>query len=858
MKTQRRSPPRLAVLLLSWVSWPGNRLSILGDYEELFHAIVLERGLLAARTWYWSQALKSLPAFIANQIFWSFTMIRNIIKTALRNIRKSKGYSLVNILGLALGMTSSFLIFLTIRYEFSFDRFHGHADQIYRVNTEWTIDGRNEINETTVAPVAPSLLADFPEIQKAVRIERIGAVVKFEDRSFVENRVYLVDAGFLDLFNFPLVQGNPDSALSDLNSIVITEEAARKYFGDRNPLGQRLTFWNSHDFVVTAVARDVPRNTNLDFDFLARFELVNPLAGGFNYLGSWGAWNFETFVLLQEGRSASDFEGKTGTFLKKYRGQDSDNPVALRLQPLRRIHLESGGRIRYIELFTAIASVILALACINFMNLSVAQSLTRAREIGMRKVVGAGRPQIVRQFLTECLILTVLALPLALFLTVLFLPFMNSLLMTDLQLGDIRNLPSLSGMIGTVLLVSFLSGSYPSLYLSAFRPIESLKGEIRSGKGVRHLRSALVVFQFAASIILISGTLIIRKQMRFIHNADLGFQPDHIVTVPIRAPELGQASATVKEELLRDPRIAGVTVSSFTPGNHPNQSVDWEGRGENEELMMAWYAVDHDFVKTFGIDLLAGRDFSTDFPSDLRSAYILNEAAVKVLGWSEPIGKRFRVEIAGLSVGTVVGVVKDFHFDSLHSQIKPLALILMPGFGQSLSIKISPQDIGITLSFIAKTVKSAAPSAPYNYAFLDEDISRMYVTEERLQKLADSFSVIALFIASIGLLGLASFSTSRRTKEIGIRKVFGASTGSVVVLLSREFGKWVVMANLIAWPIAYYAMNRWFRGFAYRTRISTGVFLLAGGASLFAALLTISSRTIRAASADPVDSLRYE
>jgi putative ABC transport system permease protein len=784
-------------------------------------------------------------------------MFKNYLKVALRNIRKGRIFSVVNILGLALGMSCSFLIFLYVQHETSYDRFHEKADQIYRVTTEWQIEGQSRVHETTAAPLAPALTADFPEVQKAVRVSSTGAVVSHGDKSFVEGKVYLVDPAFLDLFHFPLLQGNPETALSSLKSIVITSEMARKYFSDRDPMGQRLTLWDCYDFYVTGVAENPPPNTHLDFDFLVRFDHVNGLSD-YNYLGSWGAWNFTTYVFLQKGVSVSEFESKTPALIRKYRGADSTNPQRLHLQPLTRINLETYGKLKYIYLFTAIAGVILVLACINFMNLAIARSSTRVKEIGMRKVVGAGRPQLIRQFLAECLLLVILALPVALLLVYFLLPSINTLLVTGIEFDLTKNLPLIGGILGTVALVALLSGSYPSFYLSAVRPVQSLRGELKSTGGASRLKNWLVVFQFAISIVLIVCTLTIWNQVRFIQKKNLGFAKDFVVSVPIRADVLREKNDSVKSELYKNPKILRATVSSFSPGSHPNQSVDWEGRKDDEELMMAWYSVDHDFVKTFKIQILEGRDFSRDFPSDINSAYLLNEAAVKAFGWKNPVGKRFMVQKSDLSLGTVVGVMKDFHFDSLHHEIKPLALILNPKGGYRCSIKIDSRDVSGTLSYIEKTFKKFAPGMPYDYAFVDDQVARMYISEERLGKLINSFSVIALFIACLGLLGLASFATSRRTKEIGIRKVLGASVPGIALLLCRGFAKWVAIANIIAWPVAYFAMDKWLRNFAYRAGLDWWIFLSAALLVLAIALLSTAYQVVKAAVTNPVTSLRYE
>jgi putative ABC transport system permease protein len=779
-------------------------------------------------------------------------MIQNYLKTALRNIKRAKMFSVLNILGLAVGMGSCFLIFLFVQHELSYDRFHKNYDQIYRVTVEW----QSQIGQTTTAPVAPALLNDFPEVKDAVRVERLSAIIRYQGESYVERKILLVDPSFFNIFTFPLIEGDPEKALSDLHSIILTERAAEKYFGTEKPLGKILNIEDRYDFKVTGVVKNPPSNSHIDFDFLVRFDFINSYAH-FNYLGSWGAWNFHTYILLQKGYSLSEFESKTPAFLRTYRG-DAEYPRMLHLSSLTNINLETHGKLKYIYFFSAIAVIILILACINFMNLSISRSSERIKEIGMRKVIGANKAQLIKQFLGESAVLAFLALPLALLLVYMVLPSFNSLANTHLQSNYFQNWFFICGMFGITMLVGILSGSYPSLYLSSINPLQSLKGELRSGTKSSLLRSLLVVFQFSVSIILIISAAAVSHQMHFIHSKDLGFNKDFIVNIPIYESSLRLKSEVIKSELLQNPNISKASVSSFSPGSHPNQSVDWEGRKPDQELMMAWYSVDYDFVDTFGIKINEGRDFSLDFPSDVRSAYILNESAVRALGWEHAVEKQFRVERAFTPMGRVVGVIKDFNFDSLHQSILPLALLLEPISGNHFSLKISSRNMKDTLSFIETKFKEFAPNAPFNYRFLDEEIAEMYIEEDRLGTLINSFSVLAVFIACLGLLGLASSSINRRTKEIGVRKVLGASVPNIFTLLVKDFTKLVFIANVIAWPVAFYAMNRWLQNFVYRISLEWWLFVVSGFVALMIAILTVSFHTIKAATSNPADSLRYE
>lgn len=783
-------------------------------------------------------------------------MIKNYLKTALRNIKRAKMYSVLNILGLAVGMGSCFLIFLFIQHELSYDKFHEKHDQIYRVAVKWELEGESQIGQTTPAPVAPALLNDLPEVKQAVRVESQGVIIRYQGESFVERKLLMVDPSFFVVFNFPLIRGNPDTALNDLHSIILTESAVAKYFGDEEPLGKILNISERFDFEVTGVAKNPPSNSHIDFDFLVRFDFINSYTR-FNYMGSWGAWNFHTYVVLQEDHPPAKFEEKSPAFLSTYRG-DAENPKGLILNPLTSINLETHGKLKYIYFFSAVAVIILILACINFMNLSIARSSERIKEIGMRKVIGANKLQLIKQFLGESAVLAFLALPMALLLVHVILPSFNSVANTQLQSNYFQNWLFICGMFAITASVGFISGSYPSFYLSSINPVQSLKGTQKSGAKASTMKNLLVVFQFSVSIALIVSAVTVSHQIHFIHHKDLGFNKDSIVNVPIYESSLRKKTEVIKSELLQNPDISNASVSSFSPGSHPYQSIDWEGRDPDQELMMAWYSVDYDFIDTFCIEIKEGRNFSPDFPSDVKSAYILNEAAARILGWKHAVGKQFRVDRADTSMGRVVGVMKDFHFASLHQSIRPLALILEPHRGHHYSLKISSRNMENTLSFIKNKFKEFAPNAPFNYSFVDEEIAEMYMEEDRLGTLINAFSVLAVFIACLGLLGLASSAINRRIKEIGVRKVLGASIPKLFMLLIKDFTKLVLIANIFALPIAFYAMNRWLQNFVYRVGLEWWLFAVSALTALIISVITVSYHTLKAAVSNPVDSLRYE
>jgi putative ABC transport system permease protein len=785
-------------------------------------------------------------------------MFRNTIKLALRNIFRHRSFFLINVIGLAVGMACFFIILAYVQNELSYDRFHEKRDQIFRLMRTSIDEGRMDTSSYLPSPLAPALLSEFPEIQSAVRFSQAGWVpVTYKDKGFVERRILLADPSFFKVFSFPLVRGEPERGLPDKYSVVITEDTAVKYFGNEDPIGKILVYDNRIDLKVAAVARNLPPNTDFKFGLLIPFELINEIQG-FNYLGSWGAFNFSIYVLAQKNISHSDFEKKSQGLGHKYRPADSadyDMLHSLFLQPVDQTHLESNTRL-YIYIFSAIGVVILLLACINFMNLSVAQSSAREKEVGMRKVIGASQFQLVRQFLGESISLSVIALPLAVCLVEFLLPVYNRIFNIKLSINYVKNWPFSLGVIGTAILVGIISGGYPAFYSSAIRPIKSLKSAFGPSSRRTILRSALVVFQFAMSLILIIGTIIIRNQLDYIRNKSLGFNKEHVINLHLYDRGLRQNYETFKAELLKNPKIISASGNYFM-SRHWNNTIHWEGEREGDNRMMPWFMVDADFLETYQIELVEGRNFQKGSGSDLRFAYLLNETAVKAMGWSSAVGKGFEVERYGSQMGTVVGVVKDFHFESLRQKIQPLAICMFPTFG-TISVRVASDNIPDTLEFIRKKQRELAPSAPFEYYFLDADIDDIYRTEQVMSKIFSHFSLLAIFIACLGLLGLTSYSIVQRTREVGIRKVLGASTAKITILLIKEFIKWVVVANLIAWPLAYFAMSRWLEIFAYRISIGFWIFILSGVLALVIAIATVSFQAVKAALANPVDALRYE
>ena len=799
-------------------------------------------------------------------------MFKNYLTIALRNIVRNKTYSFINISGLAVGMAACLLILLYVEHELSYDRFHEKSSQIYRVvyqSPGHFYMGRDHVAVTS-APLAPALMNEFPEVIHATRIYKQslfgrGELLSYEDKRFYENRFYWGDANIFNVFSFPLVRGNPETALQEPHSIVISEKMASKYFGDQEPLGRVLTYDNKHDFIITGIMKDVPDNSHLQFDFLASFSFLQEIN---KYIDNWGNKSYYTYVLLDKNTSRVEFEKKISTLVEKYRGEDfrSENrtPLIYYLQSLSSIHLQSHlnfeieptANIQQIYLFVVIGFIILIIGCINYMNLSTARSVNRAREVSLRKVAGAQRHQLIWQFIGESLILSLIALFLAAVLVELFLPIFNSFIDKNIQSKYFDNPEYLITLLGLGIVVGLIAGSYPAFFISSFKPATVLKGELKSGSKGTLFRNILVVAQFLTSIIFIISTIIIYKQTEYIKYKNLGFNREQVIVIPFRHASISGNPESIKNELLRNPNIRGVTFSSWLPNNIKTLRgpITWEGKDEDAKIDFYHVEVDHDFIDMFEIELAEGRNFSKEYSTD-RQEYILNETALERIGWETALDKQFG--LGGSEVGSVIGVVNDFHFHSLHFEIEPLMITL--GEWQSyISVKTYIHNISETINYLETTWKKYLPEHPIEYFFLDDDFEKMYQSEIRLAKAFRYFTFLAIIIASFGLFCLASFTTEQRTKEIGIRKVAGASVGQIVGLLCKEFIILVLIANVIAWPVAWYAMSRWLENFAYRIDLGLGTFILAGLLALVIALATVSYQAIKAATANPVEALRYE
>ena len=799
-------------------------------------------------------------------------MLKNYLTVALRLLHRAQVYTVVNVVGLAVGLACCLLIVLYVQHELSYDRFHEDANRIFRIAR---IDDNAQTR--TPHPMAQALVMDFSEVESAVSLTPLWGPgltrptysVRHGDVRFEEREILVVDSTFFDVFSFPVIAGDGPAALREPGQILLTVSAAQRYFGDEDPIGQTLRFNDAMDVTVGAVLADVPDAAHFHFDFLLSYVSLKQLWQGSSFF-EWEDFGHYNYVRLADGAAATAVEDRIPSWLPRYLDLSEDQladlesgSVALRLQPLTDIHLHShlrwelepNGHITTVYVLIAAAFLILLLACINFMNLATARSAQRAREVGVRKALGAHRGQLAGQFLGESVLFSSIAVLGALVLVQLALPSFNDLTGLSLALPALVGLPFVAGLMALALGVGLVAGLYPALVLSGFQPARVLKGDavVRAG-GV--FRRGLVVFQFTVTIVLLVGAFVIAEQLDYLRSAPLGFDAEHLVVLPIPDDSMREQVDAVKEELRRDPSVLRVAATSNVPGGSFNQN---SLRGpDGREVPVAELRVDYDFLETLGVELTEGRAFARAFPADAGETFLLNEAAVRRFD-VDPVGE----EVAWLDddttyTGPVVGVVRDFHHASLHDAVGPMALQVMPDEFNHLLVKVRPDDWPRTLVHLEQTWTSFAPSRTFDYSFLDANLDQLYAAEARTGTLIGLFSALAVFIACLGLFGLATHAAERRRKEIGVRKVLGASATSVAVLLTRDFLVLVGLAMLLAAPVAYVAAERWLEAFALRIDLGPELFLLAGGLALAIALLTVGAQALRAATADPVKSLRYE
>ena len=805
-------------------------------------------------------------------------MLKNYLKITLRNISRNKMYSALNIIGLAIGLACCILILLYVHDELSYDRFHANADNIYRVVPTFTTSERTMYLSTNAHVQGPMLKDEFPEVLEYVRFTSYRRrVVEYDNTAFTEEQFLFADDSVFKVFSFDMILGNPEEALVNPNTIVLTEEMADKYFGSDNPMGKSLRINYDALFTVTGIIKNIPSASHIKPDFIASFSTLGlkPSTNINNDLLN--QVNYYTYLLFQEGtdyrvmeqKFTEDINRRIGAMLKQLGGS-----AELELQPLTKIYLHSDrelesmqtGDVTYVWLFSGIGIFILLLACLNFMNLSTARSANRAKEVGLRKVVGAKKSQLVKQFLGESMILTFISFLFALVLVTVSMPLFRNISGKNILMSSLTHPAILAGFVGLFLIIGLIGGSYPAFFLSAFRPVEVIQGKLKRGAKSSVLRIALVSFQFAVSIVLIIGTFTVNTQLKYVRNKNLGYDKEHVIAIQLRDDETSQKYEAIKEAIQRNPNVISVSASSTSPLGINDFSAHHAVGKPADEINMFWsQMVDDQYIDTYKIEIVAGRNFSKDFTSDKEQSIIINEAAVKKLGWQDDPTSQKIERFIGTGPNerrayNVVGVVKDYHFQSLHEEIQPMILYYTSPYGSFslISVRVRPENIQETIAFLETTWKQFDTQYPFEYAFVDDQYDALYRTEVRLQKLFSYFTLLAIIIGCLGLFGLTSFTTEQRTKEIGIRKVLGASIQGLIYMLVRDFTKWVFLAVIIAWPIGYFVMNKWMNNFAYRANLGIWIFLSSALLALVISLATVSYQSIKAALANPANSLKYE
>lgn len=803
-------------------------------------------------------------------------MLRNYLKIAFRNLFKQKGYSFINISGLAVGIAVVTLITLWIQDELSYDKFNKKSDRVYRVVEIQSAKGRNPTHVPyTMVPLAEALKMEMPEIEETVRINYAGQMaIAYKDKSFFQNDVVLAGENFFNIFSFDVIKGSAVNALKEPFSVVICEKIAKKYFGDEDPIGKQITL-ASMPATVTAVIKNPPVQSHMKFEIIISFSTMYYVVKNFGqdpeeWRKSWESNSLFTYVLLKKNTKPESLNSQFPAFLTKYRGEEST--MEMYLQNIEDIYLNSEiigysgpwikGDKKHIYIFSAIALFILLIACINFMNLTTARSSGRAKEVGMRKVIGGTKLQLIKQFLSESFLVTLFAMLIAVALIEFSLPYFNNLASKELTINFFSNWKITGGFVIIVLFVSVVAGAYPAFFLSSFEPAKVLKGSLSSGSKNLALRKTLVVIQFSISIVLLIGTWIIFRQMDFMQNKKLGFDKENVIVVNNLSPGLKSKLESYKNLLSGQHSIVSATVCSQAPGS--GVEGEWgmrpEGSNEQEQWTVPLLGVDEDYLKTFDLKMAKGRWFSKEFQSDRGNSLVINETAAKKFGWKNPLGKEIVISDRFLNdgKGKVVGVVKDYYFKSLHQKIEPVVFLMHKSLNNDIAVKIEGGDIKGTIAFLKQKWLQFSNNEPFKFTFLDESIDQLYRTEMRVGKLFVIFSILAIIIASLGLLGLAAYSAEQRTKEIGVRKVMGATISQIILLLSKDFTKWVLLSNIIAWPVAWYLMNKWLANFAYRTNINIMAFIGSAVLVLLIAFFTVSFIAIKAASANPINSLKYE
>ena len=865
----RNRPPCIGEKLLRRLLPESERRALIGDYEELYKDLAERRGHFIASLWYWMQLCRTIPSVIHDTIGWGLVMIRNYLKIALRNMKKYKVYAFINMTGLAVGIACFLLMMLYVRYEYSFDRFHKNANSIYRIvhQSETAFQG-SPYFAVTMAPLGPALVEEYPEVLNAARIRNIGTLlIQYMKHGFYESGIY-ADNGFFTLFTFPLVSGDPETVMSEPFTIALSENLSRKLFGEKNPIGEVVRTNGERDMKVTGVFKDIPENSHLRFQYTISLATYGALPGREGRLERWSGLAFATYIELRPHTPYFKFDDKLSTLIQKYCDVDYSSHSKRFLQPLKSIHHSTQFNFDFartsdkktLHLFTVIAFLILGIACMNYVNLKTARSAVRLKEVGIRKVVGAQKVQLIQQYLGESIFSTYAAFLLAVVLVWIALPHFSAFVGRPLSVDLLCNPFFMTVTLAGVGVVGSLSGAYPALVLSSMKPVCIVHGSSGSRSKRSVIRNGFVGIQFAISIVLMACTMIAARQLDFIRKKDVGFNRDQVVVIPVRDTGIRENVQAIRNAFSLHPNVLSVSAASNTPltlGSGDNETFK-NDEGEDVTMLVWESCIDYQFIDVFGMQIIMGRNFSEAHGEDIDKSIIVNETLVRRMGWENPLGKE--IENTGFAHydGRIIGVIKDFHVWSLHHEVDPMFFTLAPEEVNYISVKIRPHEIPKTLNFLEETYTAFRLIHSFDYYFLNDRYNSMYQSEIRFGTLFKVFSLIAIFIASLGLLGLSAFTVQNRKKEIGIRKALGASIPGIFIRLSLGFTKWVVVANIIAWPIAYYAMSRWLQNFAYRINVNLWILILSGLAALVIALLTVSVQTIKAATANPVEALYYE
>jgi len=874
---KRYKGPVIARRLLSLMSIYSEKHSIIEDFEETLAEIQKSEGSFNAKCWYWSNTLKSISGYLKLIVSWRFTMFMNHLKIAYRNFIRHKLYSFINVFGLAIGLSICMIISLWVLRELSYDLFHENGGRIYRIERELLRDNLYSRWPIVGGSYKQALIDDYPEVVNAARFWRREFSIKDRKNYIHRQELFAVDNSIFEIFDFHLKEGDEHNALSDPMTMVLTRRNASKYFGSEDAVGKFLTFeWKGKqvDFKVTGILEEVPENSHIHFDMLISISSYSE-----EEFADWRSNYLYTYILVSEDTSKSDLEEKLKTFVTQRlephygdllilnKDMGIHDVLTMHLFPITDIHLhpsinwevEAGGSISSVYIFSSIAILILVIACLNFLNLSTARANKRAKEVSLRKTVGADKSQLKVQFIRESVLLAFVALGFAFIMSSLFIQAFNGIFVENLSLSVLLQPKNLVILVAATSFVGVLAGLYPAFYLTRFDPVEVLKGGPQSGSGKSVFRRNMVVVQFSISIVLIIGMFTVFKQMRYIQTRSLGYDKENVVILPVRSRQIAQNYESFRNELKNDSQIVSVSSSSEVPADTHYSNSNYNRVDSDEPILLYQFFSDYDYVDTYRMEMLAGRAFSREFSTDTEGTIILNESAAQRFGWApeEAVGKKLDQGNPN-NAAQVVGVVRNFNYKSLRREVEPMALILYPEYIRKISVRISPGDIERTLAFIQEKWESTFPGEEFEFSFLDNRINQLYSSEKKMQNLFVIFAALSILVACLGLLGLVSFTAELKTKEIGIRKVLGASTGNIILLMSREFIKWIILANIVAWPLAWFLMNKWLQNFAYRANIGLIVFLLAGFATMLIAIFTFVFQTVKMACTNPANTLRYE